>query len=60
MVPPVAEAYGVWGERKRYGRTYMGVNRSSFLVDEAGNLEAVWYGVKPEATVPNVLEQVGG
>ena len=56
----VAEAYAVWGERTRYGRTYMGVNRSSFLVDEAGKLEAVWYGVKPEATVPNVLEQVGG
>lgn len=56
----VAEAYGVWGERKRYGRTYLGINRSSFLVDEAGNLEAVWYGVKPEATVPNVLAQVGG
>ena len=56
----VAEAYGVWGERKRYGRTYMGINRSSFLVDEAGNLEAVWYGVKPEATVPNALEQAGG
>ena len=56
----VAEAYGVWGERKRYGRTYMGINRSSFLVDEAGSLAAVWYGVKPEATVPNVLAQVGG
>ena len=55
-----AEAYGVWGERTRYGRTYLGVNRSSFLVDEAGNLEAVWYGVKPEATVPNVLQQVAG
>ena len=56
----VAEAYGVWGERQMYGRTTMGVNRSSFLVDEQGNLAAVWYGVTPEATVPNVLEQVGG
>ena len=56
----VAEAYGVWGERNTYGRTTMGINRSSFLVDEQGNLAVVWYGVTPEATVPNVLEQVGG
>ena len=56
----VAEAYGVWGERKMYGRTTMGIIRSSFLVDAAGTLEAVWHGVKPEATVPNVLEQTGG
>lgn len=56
----VAEAYGVWGEKKMYGRTSIGIKRSSFLVDEEGNLEAVWYNVRPEATVPKVLQQVDG
>ena len=35
----VAEAYGVWGEKKNYGRTYMGIIRSAFLIDEKGKLE---------------------
>ena len=51
----MAEAYGVWVEKKNYGRTYMGINRSSFLVDETGKLQGVWYGVKPEETVPQAL-----
>jgi peroxiredoxin Q/BCP len=51
----MAEAYDVWVEKKNYGRTYMGINRSSFLVDENGNLAGVWYGVKPEDTVPQAL-----
>ena len=55
----VAEAYGVWVEKKMYGRTSMGINRSSFLVDEQGKLQSVWYGVKPEQTVPNVMETLG-
>ena len=56
----IAEAYGVWGEKQTYGRTSIGVKRSSFLVDGEGNLEAVWYNVRPEATVPKALQQVGG
>ena len=55
----MAEAYGVWVEKKNYGRTYMGINRSSFLVDEKGKLEGVWYGVKPEDTVPKALAAAG-
>ncbi len=54
----VAEAYGAWGEKKNYGKTYEGIIRSSFLIDEQGKLEGVWYKVKPEATVPNALEKV--
>jgi thioredoxin-dependent peroxiredoxin len=51
----VAEAWGTWGEKSRNGQTYMGIIRSSFLVDEEGRIEQAWYGVKPEDTVPNAL-----
>ena len=51
-----AEAYGVWGEKINYGKKYMGVIRSSFLVDEDGTLARVWYKVKPEETVPKARE----
>lgn len=47
----VAELYGVWGEKKMYGKSFMGIIRSSFLIDEAGKIMAAWYKVKPEATV---------
>lgn len=49
----VAERYGVWGEKKNYGRTYMGIIRSAFLIDENGRIEGAWYGVSPKDTVPN-------
>jgi peroxiredoxin Q/BCP len=48
-----AEAYGVWGEKKFAGRTYMGIIRSSFLIDEDGTILHTWYRVRPEETVPN-------
>ncbi len=48
-----ADAYGVWGEKTNYGKTYMGITRSSFLVDEKGTILRAWYKVKPEETVPN-------
>lgn len=56
----VAEAYGVWGEKTLYGRTYMGIVRSSFLIDEDGKVARAWYKVKPEDTVPNALEALAG
>lgn len=49
----VAESYGAWGEKKMYGKSYEGVIRSSFLIDENGNLAGVWYKVSPADTVPN-------
>ena len=52
----VAEAYGVWGEKRLYGKTYLGIIRSSFLIDTAGILQGVWYKVKPDDTVPKALE----
>jgi peroxiredoxin Q/BCP len=58
----VAEAWGVWGEKTSSGKTSMGIIRSSFLIDEKGNVVRAWYKVKPEDTVPNareVLERLG-
>jgi thioredoxin-dependent peroxiredoxin len=51
----VAEAYGVWGERKLYGKTYMGVERSTFLIDPDGNVSDVMRRVKPDTHVDQVL-----
>jgi peroxiredoxin Q/BCP len=51
----VAEAYGVWGEKKMYGKVYMGIVRSSFLIDEAGQLEQVWYKISPKDTPTKLL-----
>ena len=48
----VAEAWGTWGEKTYKGKTYLGIIRSSFLVDEDGRIERAWYKVKPEDTVP--------
>ena len=50
------EAYGVWGEKKLYGRTYMGLIRSSFLIDEQGKILQAWYKVKPEDTFPKAQD----
>ncbi len=52
----VAEAWGTWGERSMYGNTYMGIIRSSFLVDEEGRIEQAWYKVRPADTVPKALK----
>jgi peroxiredoxin Q/BCP len=56
----VAEAYGVWAEKHRAGRTYMGINRSAFVIDEDGNLVDVVYGIKPEDTTPRALAALAG
>lgn len=55
----VAEAWGAWGEKKNYGRTYMGIVRSAFVVDEKGRLAGVFYDVKPDQTVPKVMGVLG-
>ena len=55
----VAEAYGVWAEKKNYGKTYMGIVRSAFLVDETGRLEQVWYKISPKDTPAKLLEALG-
>ncbi len=52
----VAMAYGVWAEKKMYGRTYMGIVRSTFLIDETGHIVKIWHKVKVKGHVLAVLE----
>jgi len=52
----IAESYGVWGEKKFMGRTYMGVQRTTFLIDEKGKIKKVFEKVKPEDHASEVLE----
>jgi peroxiredoxin Q/BCP len=52
----IAEAYGVWGDKTNYGKTYKGIIRSSFLINEKGQVERTWYNVKPEETVSKAKE----
>jgi peroxiredoxin Q/BCP len=51
----IAEAFGVWGEKKMYGKTFMGIVRSAFLIDEEGHLTACWYKISPKDTVPKLM-----
>jgi peroxiredoxin Q/BCP len=55
----VAEAYGAWGEKVNYGKTYQGIIRSSFLIDPEGRIEDAWYKVSPKDTVPKALAAMG-
>ena len=55
----VADAYGVWGLKKNYGKEYEGIIRSSFLIDEQGKILQCEYKVKPLETVPKALEAIG-
>lgn len=52
----VAEAYGAWGEKSMYGKKYLGIIRSAFLVDEAGKIEQAWPKVSPKDTPANLLK----
>jgi len=51
----VSDAYGTWGEKTLYGRKYMGITRSVFLISETGVIQDFWYGISPLNTVPKVL-----
>lgn len=53
-----AEAYGVWGERRFAGKTYMGINRSTFIIDENGNVARAMRGIKPAGHAAAVLEEL--
>jgi peroxiredoxin Q/BCP len=52
----VAEKYGVWGEKKNYGRTYMGIIRSAFLIDEKGKIEQAWPKISPKDTPTKLVQ----
>ena len=54
----IAEAYGIWGEKKMYGKTLMGIIRSSFLISENGNIENAWYKISPKNTIPELMKVI--
>lgn len=54
----ICEKYGVWIEKSMYGRKYMGVNRSTFLIDGNGKVARIWSKVKVPGHVEEVLEAV--
>ena len=54
----VAEKYGVWGERSSYGKTSMGIKRSTFIIDGDGNVARAMLGIKPAGHAEKVLESL--
>lgn len=56
----VAEAFGAWGTKSNYGKTYEGIIRSSFLIGEDGRILGAWYKVRPEDTVPKAQKLLEG
>ncbi|MBI4559929.1 MAG: thioredoxin-dependent thiol peroxidase [Candidatus Hydrogenedentes bacterium] len=51
----IAEKYGVWVEKNRYGRTYWGIQRATFLIDPEGKIARIWPSVRPEGHAAEVL-----
>jgi peroxiredoxin Q/BCP len=56
----VAEQYGVWGERTFAGKKYMGINRSTFVIDAEGKVARAMHGVKPAGHAAKVLDSLPG
>ncbi len=54
----VIKAYGVWQEKKNYGKVSMGVVRTTFIIDEAGNISHIMPKVKPDTNAAEVLEML--
>jgi len=54
----VAEKYGVWGERKFAGKRYMGINRSTFVIDADGKVARAMLGIKPAGHAAEVLDSL--
>lgn len=56
----VADQYGAWGEKSMYGRTYRGIIRSAFLIDEQGSIAEAWPKISPKDTPKKLLAAVAG
>ncbi len=54
----VADAYGTWVEKQNYGKTYMGIARTTFLIDPEGRVVRTWQKVKPEGHAAEVLAEL--
>lgn len=55
----VAKAYKVWKKKSMYGREYMGIERSAFLIDKGGVILQAWYKISPKDTAVKLLEALG-
>jgi thioredoxin-dependent peroxiredoxin len=55
----VAQAYGVWGEKSNFGKTYMGIIRSHFVIDEAGKIADAQVNVSPTDSVERAIAALG-
>ena len=54
-----AEAFGVWKEKRNYGKTYMGIERSTFVIDADGKVAKAMRGIRPAGHAAKVLETLG-
>lgn len=54
----VCERYGVYGEKSMYGKKYMGITRTTFLIDEAGIVKHIWHKVKVDGHIDDVLKTI--
>ncbi len=54
----VAEKYGVWGEKKLYGKAYQGIIRSAFMIDETGKIAEAFYKISPKDTPTKLLKAI--
>ena len=55
----VADAFGVWKEKKNYGKVYMGIERSAFLIGPDGLVQQAWYKISPKDTPVKLLQALG-
>jgi len=55
----ITEAYGVWVEKSMYGKKYMGIERTTFLIDKNGKISQVWPKVKVDGHAAEVLQAIG-
>jgi peroxiredoxin Q/BCP len=55
----IAEAYGVWTEKSMYGKKYMGIERTTFVIDKEGKIAKIFRKVKPAGHAEEILEAVG-
>jgi peroxiredoxin Q/BCP len=54
----LAEEYGAWGEKAMYGKNYMGINRSTFLLNDEGQIKKSWKNVRVKGHVDEVMESL--
>ena len=56
----ILQAYGVWGEKKMYGKSYMGVLRTTFIIDEEGKIEKIIEKVRTKDHAQQIVEELFG